>query len=62
MDKTANSIIADPDFVDAENGNYSLKSGPALQQKQGLTNPEIIKTLWKIWKNREDKNMLITGN
>ena len=62
MDKTANSIIADPAFVDPDNGDYSLKSGPALQQKQGLVNPEIFKTLWKIWKNRKDKNMPAAGN
>jgi hypothetical protein len=53
MDKTKNSIIADPVFVDAENGDFSLKPGPVLQQKQGLTNPEIFKKLWKIWKTRQ---------
>jgi len=62
LDKAADSIIADPDFVDADNGDFLLKSGPALQQKQGLTNPEIFKTLWKIWKNREDKNVPVAGN
>ena len=60
MDKTSDSIIADPVFVDAENGDFSLKPGLALQQKQGLTNPEIFKKLWKIWKNRKDKNMPFT--
>jgi len=62
MKKTADSIITDPGFIDAENGDFSLKSGPALQQKQGLTNPEIFKTLWKIWKDREDNNMSVTEN
>lgn len=62
MDKTTDSIIVDPVFIDAENGDFSLKPGPALQQKQGLTNPEIFKTLWKIWKNREEKNVPATGN
>ncbi len=62
LDKAADSIIADPDFVDADNGDFLLKSGPALQQKQGLTNPEIFKTLWKVWKNREDKNVPVAGN
>lgn len=62
MEKTADSVVADPAFTDAENGDFSLKSGPALQQKQGLTNPEIFKKLWKIWKNRQDKNMPFTEN
>jgi parallel beta-helix repeat protein len=62
LDKAADSISADPGFIDAENGNFSLKPGPALQHKQGLTNPEIFKKLWKIWKNRQDKNMPFTEN
>jgi len=62
LDKTSDSIIADPAFIDAANGDFSLKPGPALQQKQGLKNPEIFKTLWKIWKNRQNKNMLSTEN
>ena len=62
MEKTADSIIAVPGLVDAENGDFSLKSGPALQQKQGLTDPEIFKKLWKIWKNRKDKNMPFIEN
>jgi len=62
MDKTVDSIIADPVFVDAENGDFSLKPGPVLQHKQGLTNPEIFMKLWEIWKNRRDKNMPFTEN
>ena len=62
LDKAADSIIADPGFVDADNGDFSLKPGPALEQKQGLTNPEIFKTLWKIWKNREEKNEPVPGS
>ena len=54
--KTANSIEADPGFADPENGDFSLRPGPALEHKQGLTNPEILKTLWKRWQKREDKN------
>jgi parallel beta-helix repeat protein len=61
MDKAAGSINADPGFVDAENGDFSLKPGPVLQQKQGLTNPEIFKVLWKRWQNRADKNEPFTG-
>ena len=62
LDKAADSIIADPVFVDADNGDFSLKPGPALEQKQGLKNPKIFKTLWKIWKSREDKNVPVTVN
>lgn len=49
--KTGNSILADPEFVDAANGDFSLKPGPALEYKQGLTNPEIFKKLWTQWQN-----------
>ncbi|MBN2456554.1 MAG: right-handed parallel beta-helix repeat-containing protein [Sedimentisphaerales bacterium] len=48
--KTGNSILADPGFVDSENGDFSLKPGPALEHKQGLTNPQILKILWEKWK------------
>ena len=60
LDKTADSITSDPGFVDAGNGDFSLKPGPALQQKQGLTNPGIFKMLWKRWQNRADKNQPFT--
>ncbi len=48
--KTADSIIAEPVFVDAANGDFSLKPGPVQENEQGLSNPEILKTLWKRWK------------
>ncbi len=54
--KTANSIETDPSFVDPENGNFSLRPGPVKEHNQGLTDSQIFKTLWKIWKNRKDKN------
>jgi hypothetical protein len=57
FEKTGNSINADPGFMDPDNGDYSLKPGPALENKQGLTNPQVFKTLWKVWKNRADKNV-----
>ena len=56
LDKAAGSITVDPGFVDAGNGDFSLKPGPALQQKQGMTNPGVFKMLWKRWQNRADKN------
>jgi beta-lactamase regulating signal transducer with metallopeptidase domain len=59
--KTSDSITADPGFADADNGDFSLKPGPALRQKQGLTNPEIFRMLWKRWQNRADKNEPFTG-
>ncbi len=58
--KTANSINADPGFMAPKNGDFSLKPGPALENKQGLTNPQLFKDLWKIWKNRKDKNVPFT--
>jgi parallel beta-helix repeat protein len=60
MVKRSSSITADPGFVDAGNGDFSLKPGPALQQKQGLTNPGVFKMLWKRWQNRADKNQPFT--
>ena len=59
--KTGNSINADPAFTDADNGDFSLKPGPAFENKQGLTNPQLFKDLWKIWENREDKNVPFTN-
>lgn len=59
--KTANSITAEPRFADPDNGDFSLKSGPALEHKQGLTNPQLFKTLWKIWQNRANKNEPFSG-
>jgi len=56
FEKSANSINANPDFVDPNNGDFSLRPGPALEHKQGLTNPQIFKELWKIWKKRENRN------
>jgi len=60
--KTANSIEADPGFTDPENGDFSLRAGPALEHEQGLTNPEILKMLWKRWQKREDKNEPFTNS
>ena len=49
--KASESISEGPVFHDPENGDFSLGPGPALEHKQGLTNPEIFKKLWKRWKN-----------
>lgn len=59
--KTGNSINADPGFMDPDNGDFSLKPGAAKENKQGLTNPQLFKDLWKIWENREDKNVPFTN-
>ena len=56
FDKPAVSISAEPGFVDPDNGDFSLKAGAALEHKQGLTDPNVFKILWKRWKNRNDKN------
>lgn len=56
FEKTADSITAEPRFVDPDNGDFSLKADPALEYKQGLTNPQVFKALWKIWQNRTNKN------
>ncbi len=50
--KTANSIIENPHFKDPRHGDFSLKSGAAKDNEQGLTNTEIFKRLWKVYKDR----------
>jgi hypothetical protein len=54
--KTGNSILDDPRFVSVGKGDFSLQAGPAKEHKQGLSNPEIFKKLWKRWQNRKDRN------
>ena len=45
------SILADPLFQDPSAGDYSLQSGPCLDRKQGLTDPQAIRKLLERWKN-----------
>ncbi|MCF7956118.1 MAG: right-handed parallel beta-helix repeat-containing protein [Phycisphaerae bacterium] len=52
----ANTIIADPLFKDAKNGDLSLKSGKALENKQGLMDHSKIEKLWKLYLNSKPKN------
>ncbi len=61
LDKTAGSISAEPFFIDPNNGDFSLKAGPVLEQKQGLTNPEIFKKLWEKWKTMEKSATISPG-
>jgi hypothetical protein len=44
------SILADPLFQDSGAGDYSLKPGPTLDRKQGLTDPTALRRLWEWWK------------
>jgi len=54
--KPAVSISVEPGFADPDNGDFSLKAGEALENKQGLSDPNVFKILWKRWENRDDKN------
>ena len=56
LDEPADSISADPRFAHADNGDFSLGAGPALEQRQGLTEPQVFKWLWPRWKKRTDRN------
>jgi nitrous oxidase accessory protein NosD len=55
FEEAPDSVMAEPAFADAANGNFSLKEGPVLEHDQGLTNPEIFKTLWKKWESLSQK-------
>jgi hypothetical protein len=46
-------LETDPQFVDSNNGDFSLKAGPALEQKQGLSEPEVFTRIWEKWKKLE---------
>jgi nitrous oxidase accessory protein NosD len=43
----ADSIQADPLFKDPNAGDSSLRPGVAAERRQGLSNPEVIRTLWR---------------
>jgi tetratricopeptide (TPR) repeat protein len=53
VEKTPDSVDTEPGFTNPEEGDFSLKDGAIKEQKQGLTNPEIFKQLWKKWKGLE---------
>lgn len=47
------ALEADPQFADANNGDFSLKQEQLKKQKQGLTKPDVFKNLWQKWKRIE---------
>lgn len=52
--KTGNSILSDPLFTDAENGNFSLNPCQAKENNQGLTNPDVFIPLWQKYRQITD--------
>ncbi len=46
MDKPQGSVTADPQFPDPNHGDFSVR-GPVQEQGHGLTNPQVLKDLWK---------------
>ncbi len=48
--RAGDSVLADPLFQDPGVGDYSVKPGPTLDRKQGLTDPQAIHKLWERWK------------
>jgi beta-lactamase regulating signal transducer with metallopeptidase domain/nitrous oxidase accessory protein NosD len=46
MDKPEDSVTADPQFVDPNRGDFSVR-GPAQEQGHGLTDPSVIRGLWE---------------
>ncbi|MHC4795443.1 MAG: right-handed parallel beta-helix repeat-containing protein [Planctomycetota bacterium] len=57
MEKPKVFINAEPPFTDPDNGDFSLKPGPMAEQKQGLTDPAIHKSLWKLYQMRSNRNV-----
>ena len=54
-DKPVKSIEANPGFVDAENGDFTLGAGEVKKQGHGLKEPAIIKKLWQRWERRAER-------
>lgn len=52
-DKPEGSLTVDPLFTDPTNGDFSLQSGPASEARQGLTDPEVIQSLWRKWQDHK---------
>ncbi len=53
IEQFAPPIEAEPGLVDPNGGDFSLKSGPVLEQNQGLKKPEVFKALWEKFKKLE---------
>jgi hypothetical protein len=49
VDMPKNSILVDPRFEDPKNGNFTSKDEELITNKQGLSNPGVIRDLWKRW-------------
>ena len=46
LEKPASSLAVDPQFADPNHGDFTVR-GPAQAQGHGLTNPQVLKDLWK---------------
>ena len=44
-----NSILVDPRFVDPEGGDFTSQEEELKMNKQGLSNPSLIRDLWQKW-------------
>ena len=51
--KTGNSITEEPQFRDAENGDFSLTGGMAKEAKHGLKDAKRLWELWQKWQERK---------
>jgi len=51
FDQAVTCLAVDPQFADPNGGDFSVR-GPAKEQGQGLSDPEIIQQLWQILKGR----------
>lgn len=57
IDVKTDQTDIDPQFNDPANGDYTSQNETVMEQKQGLTNPQVLKTLWEIWqKNKTPEN------
>jgi len=46
LEKPADSVTADPQFADPNHGDFTRR-GPAQTQGHGLSDPQVLKDLWK---------------
>jgi len=59
-------LSGNPVFINPKQGNFSVRRGSTLEDKgnviAGLTNPNIINSLWKVYTKKTDKKIKSNNN